>query len=267
MEGGSGMPEGYIAFFDSGVGGVSVMAEARKWLPAENFLYFADALRAPYGQKSKEEICALMKENMDFMLSFGLKAVVLACNTATSAAAEFLRAAYSLPFFGLEPALRPAVRQTTGRLVVLGTTLTLREEKFAKLLRELGENRDIVLLPCPGLAGLIEQDAQGPRIEAYLREKLAPYTQGLEGIVLGCTHYNFARPALREISPKARIFDGNAGLARHLTNVMREKGLFGGGNGQILWETSLQGEEKEAYLAKCRRSYEQLSAGQNENMG
>ena len=259
------MPDGYIAFFDSGVGGLPAMAEARKFLPAENFLYFADALRAPYGQKSKKEICSLMKENADFLLSFGLKAVVLACNTATSAAVDFLRGAYPIPFLGLEPALKPAVQQTCGRIAVLGTTLTLREEKFARLLRGLGENRDIVPLACPDLARLIEQDAQNPLIGAYLRKKLMPHAEGLEGIVLGCSHYNFARPVLREIFPQARIFDGNEGLARHLTNVLRERELLGGGNGQTLWETSLQGEVKEAYLAKCRRYYEQLIGGQNEN--
>ncbi|MCL2816852.1 MAG: glutamate racemase [Clostridiales bacterium] len=259
------MPDGYIAFFDSGVGGLPVMAKARAVLPAENFLYFADALRAPYGQKSKQEICSLMKENIDFLLSFGLKAAVLACNTATSAAVDFLRETYTIPILGLEPALKPAVQQTGGRIAVLGTTLTLREEKFAALLRGLGENRYIVPLACPDLARLIEQDTQNPLIGDYLREMLAPHAEGLEGIVLGCSHYNFAAPVLRELFPQARIFDGSDGVVRRLENVLRERGLFGGGSGQILWETSLRGGEKEAYLAKCRRCFDRLSAGQSEN--
>lgn len=241
-----------ILFIDSGIGGLSVLALARRQMPAENYLFYADAANAPYGDKRPEEIIALLHDLLEKQSDYSLKAILLACNTATSAAAAVLRNELPIPVIGMEPALKPAVLNTTGQVIVMATALTIREEKFRNLLGRYGEGRDIVPLACPGLMQIVEKDPEGPEAEAYLHQVLDPYQDTAEALVLGCTHYVFLRPLIQKLYPGIRIFDGNDGVVRHLYDILRERGQVGG-EGFLKLDCSLtETRARTAYLDKCR---------------
>ena len=156
-----------IGVFDSGVGGISTLGSLRKELPGERFLYFGDTANAPYGTKPREQVLLLAEHVFNHLLESGAKAVVIACNTATAVAAAELRARYTLPIIGMEPALKPAAEaRKNGQILVLATPVTLRLEKFARLMALYGEGA--VPVPCPGLMDLVErEDFSGA--ERYLR--------------------------------------------------------------------------------------------------
>ncbi len=237
---------------DSGVGGLSVLALARRKMPEENFYFYADAANAPYGDKHPDEIIDILHELLEKHSDVPIKSILLACNTATSAAAAVLRSELPIPVIGMEPALKPAALNSEGQVLVLATKLTIREEKFRNLLAQFGEGRDIVPLACPGLMEIVEKDPMGEEAENYLRRVLEPYAETAESIVLGCTHYVFLRPLIEKIFPKLRIFDGNDGVVRHLKSILTENNCFGG-SGFLKVDCSLQdGAEKSAYLRKCQ---------------
>ncbi len=245
------MNNGITLMIDSGVGGLSVLALAHQRLPNENFRFFADAEYAPYGDKTPLEIRDRLHAILDLHQNHPLKAILLACNTATSAAAAVLRQELEIPVIGMEPALKPAVLTSEGQIVVMATALTIREEKFQKLLAQFGEGRDIVPMPCPGLMELVEKDPAGPETEAYLRELLEPYQETMASLVLGCTHYVFLRPLLQKMYPEVRLYDGNDGVVRHLEDVLRKRDALGG-QGEVSVINSLQDPEAgTAYQKKC----------------
>lgn len=228
-----------IGVFDSGVGGIGTLAAIRKLLPQEHFIYYGDTAHAPYGTKPREKVLVLVQDVMAYMLAQNVKAVCIACNTATSVAAADLRARYGLPIIGMEPALKPACEQRReGLNLILATPVTLKLEKFARLMSLYGEGA--VPLPCAGLMELVEKEDY-PAAKQYLLELLAPYdlTQ-VDGVVLGCTHYVFLRPLLQKILPKnVRVFDGNAGTARQLKRVLESRNLLcTEGRGSLKLETS-----------------------------
>lgn len=236
---------------DSGVGGLSVLALARKKLPDENFVFFADAANAPYGDKRPDEIVKLLHDLLRKQTDYSVKAILLACNTATSAAAAVLREELTIPVIGMEPALKPAVLNTTGQVIVMATRLTIREEKFRSLLARYGTGRDIVPMACPGLMEIVESNPSGPAAEAYLREALEPYADTAEALVLGCTHYVFLRPLIRRLFPDLRVYDGNDGVVRHLKEILELQG--GKSSGFLSLDCSLSAPaERAAYLEKCR---------------
>ena len=244
--------ESFTAVIDSGIGGISVLAEARRQMPAENFLFFADAGNAPYGDKPTETIQKLMQEHADAFVNAGAKAILIACNTATSAAAAVLRKTLTIPVLGVEPALKPAALNEDGQILVLGTRLTIREKKFQDLLKTYGEGRDIIPIACPGLMQRIETDPMGAETAAYLDDVFKPYRSTMKAVVLGCTHYVFLRPLLRSRYPELTLYDGNEGVCRHLKQVLTENQLTGG-TGKTLWDCSLPEPEKSRYIEKCRR--------------
>ena len=245
--------EAVTLMIDSGIGGLSVLALARQRLPEENFIFFADAANAPYGDKQPAEIIALLYDLLREQSDRPVKAILLACNTATSAAAADLRQELPIPVIGMEPALKPAVLNTEGQVIVMATSLTIREEKFRKLLAQYGEGRDIVPLACPGLMQIVEKDPQGWEAEEYLTRVLGPYEKTAEAVVLGCTHYVFLRPLLQRLFPKIRLFDGNEGVVRHLRDILRVAGQDGG-TGSLSVRCSLTDPgAKTAYLEKCQR--------------
>ena len=227
-----------IGVFDSGVGGIGTLAALRRELPGENFLFYGDTANAPYGTKSRDEVMACIKRIMEHLLAQDVKAVVIACNTATAVAAAELRARYELPIIGIEPALKPASEmRREGSILVLATPMTLRLEKFRALYERYGEGA--IPLPCPGLMELVEREAN-EEARQYLLELFSPYdlTQ-VDAVVLGCTHYVFLRPILQEIlPPTVSVLDGNVGTARQLRRVLTAKGLLGGGPGSVTLETS-----------------------------
>lgn len=248
-----------IAVFDSGIGGISVLAELRKLLPMEDFCYFADAANAPYGDKDTDEIKQLMRQNMQQFLAIGVKAVVLACNTATSAAAACLREEFQhIPILGIEPALKPALQKTEKKVLVLATALTIREKKLHDLAESLGEQERLIMLPCSGLMEMIEENPFSEEIERYLGCLIKPYENEISAIVLGCTHYSFLKPLLARLFPEAELFDGNEGLARHLQKVLHEKDLLGQGDGKIIWQNSLNDAAvNELYNRHCEKIFEE----------
>lgn len=239
--------EDYIGVFDSGVGGVSVLRQLRKRMPGEKFYYFGDSANAPYGSRSTEEIRGLTLSAVEKMLQKPLKALVVACNTATSAAIETLRETYpELIVVGIEPALKPAADQFPGgRIGVMATEATLHQEKFDKLLERYEENHTVFKIPAPGLVELVEGGkADSPETEALLREILAPYVGKLDALVLGCTHYPFAVAVIRRVlGPRVVLLDGGDGTARETLRRLEEAKLLGEGVGEVVWYNSLE-EEK-----------------------
>ncbi len=251
------MSSSYTAFIDSGIGGVSVLADARRLLPQENFIYFGDELNAPYGSKTTKEVITLLVHNIGLMSdAYTLKMILLACNTATAAAADQLRQDISLPILGMEPAIKPAVEQVSGQIVVLGTKLTLREQKFHSLLDSTANNREVVLLPCPGLMEIIEEDPCDLKARDYLLAVLNPYRQSVQALVLGCTHYVFVLPWLQKICPQAQIFNGNSGVCQNLQRTLQTLNLMGGEGNTIYLSTLADSDGQQNFAAKCRRYYD-----------
>lgn len=219
-----------IAVWDSGVGGISVLRELLAIMPEENYLYFGDSQNAPYGTKTREEVCRLSFQNIEYLRSLGAKAVVIACNTATGAAAKELREAYpSLPIIGIEPALKPAaLEKENPTVIVMATPLTLHQEKFEELYRKYNQNAHIILLPCPGLVELIEAGkTEGAELEDYLHALLSPYCEAHpDSVVLGCTHYPHIKSAIAHVlGEEIAIFDGGAGTARETRRRLEAAGL------------------------------------------
>lgn len=221
-----------IAFFDSGVGGISVLKEAVALMPREDFLYFGDSANAPYGTKSIEEIRALTLEHAGRFYRQGIKALVIACNTATSAAIRSLRSIYTdIPVIGIEPALKPAALMSEHpTVIVMATPLTVSAAKFNDLLGQYSDQADVIPLGCPGLMEFVERGClDTPQVTSYLRELLEPCLgkYPTDAIVLGCTHYPFVKPLIRQIAgDSVRIFDGGAGTARELKRRLEQEDLL-----------------------------------------
>lgn len=221
--------EDAIGVFDSGLGGISVLKELRKQMPSENFIYFGDSSYAPYGVKTKEEITNRCRLICEFFVSRGVKAIVIACNTATSACVKDLRAQYpNLPIIGMEPALKPAVNgKHHQKVLVMATEFTLKEKKFEQLMAQFEEDNSIYRKPCPKLVEIVEagQLEDYDKVENILKEYILPYDlQTLDSIVLGCTHFVFYRNQIRKlIGDKISIIDGNEGTARHVMDILKER--------------------------------------------
>lgn len=219
-----------IGIFDSGLGGISVLNEIKEMLPSEDFIYFGDSLHAPYGVKSREEITARCHTICEFFLHKGVKAIVIACNTATSACVNELRMAYPmLTIIGMEPALKVAAeKEGKQHILVLATDFTLKERKFAELMKRCEADHVIYKQACPKLVEIVEQHELKNKDTAMevLKEYLKPYDlMELDSIVLGCTHFVFYREYLNELLPShIEIIDGNHGTSRHLMHKLKERG-------------------------------------------
>ncbi len=227
-----------IGVFDSGVGGIGTLAALRRELPQESFLFYGDTANAPYGTKSRDEVMSCVNRIMNHLLAQDVKAVVIACNTATAVAAAELRARYVLPIIGIEPALKPAHEMRwKGSILVMATPMTLKLEKFHALYERYGEGA--IPLPCPGLMELVEREAD-EEARRYLLELFAPYDlTKVDAVVLGCTHYVFLRPVLAQILPETvSVLDGNDGTARQLRRVLAARDLLSDGQGSVQLETS-----------------------------
>ena len=241
----------YIGVFDSGVGGISVLRKLRKILPNERFLYYGDSANAPYGKRPTAQVQELTLEAVEKMMTFGLKALVVACNTATSAAIRTLREKYpDLIVIGIEPAVKPAVDQFPGgRIGVMATDVTLREEKFNSLLARFEASAAIVKISAPGLVELVEA-GKADSADTLLETILAPHTGKLDALVLGCTHYPLASAAIRRVlGPRVVLIDGGEGTARETKRRLEQAGLLFDGPGEILWKNSAENNEM---LALCQ---------------
>lgn len=223
-----------IGVFDSGVGGLSVLRALRAELPGEHFVYFADSGHAPYGERDDAHVIARSRAiTKQLRSTYAIKALVIACNTATAAAVHLLRAEHpDLPIIGVEPALKPAAGLTrTGRIGVLATRGTLASAKFATLLASLSGLAEFVLQPCDGLADAIERQELSKLIALCEEYTLGMGQFGLkkgqmDTLVLGCTHYAFARDTLRELlGPDVRLIETGEPVARHTHQLLRTRGI------------------------------------------
>lgn len=220
-----------IAVFDSGVGGIGVLREVKKLLPHEDLLYFGDDAMAPYGERSTDEVQALVLHHAGRLLR-SAKALLLACNTATAAAAQALRQHYpNVPIIGMEPAVKPALKVATHpHILILATPTTLREAKLKALLRAHAAHAVFYKCPAPGLVRLVEAGlADSPEVDCYLDRILAPFS-GMhrpDAVVLGCTHFPFAKAAiLRHFGTDMPLFDGAEGTARELARRLSVENLL-----------------------------------------
>lgn len=223
-----------IGVFDSGVGGLSVLHEIRARLPGETLIYLADCGHVPYGEKTPEYIRTRCRIIAEFLLTRGAKALVLACNTATAAAAADLRELYpQVPIVAMEPAVKPAAEATRSGVVgVLATTGTLKSARFAALLDRFAADVRVITQPCPGLVERIEVgDLSGPQTRELLKRLVDPLlAEGCDTLILGCTHYPFIRPLLRELIPAdTSLIDTGAAVARQLERLLQEQALLAGG--------------------------------------
>ena len=233
----------YVAVFDSGVGGISVLRHLRRELPGERFLYFGDSANAPYGTRPTEEIRDLTIDAAEKLMARGIKALVLACNTATAAAIKDLRLRHpETIIIGIEPALKMATdRWPGGRIGVMATPATLREGKFTRLMARCAEECTVVKLPAAGLVELVESGkANSPESEALLTPLLAPHRGQLDAVVLGCTHYPFAAATIsRLLGEGCKLLDGGRGTAVQTRRRLAAADLLENGSGEIIIENSL----------------------------
>ncbi len=231
----------YIAVFDSGVGGISVLRELVRLMPEEKYLYFGDSANAPYGKRATEEVRELTMAAAEMLINRGVKALVVACNTATAAAINTLRETYpNSIIIGIEPALKMAAdRFPGGKIGVMATPVTLREEKFLQQLERFS-GMDVSLIPVPALVELVEAGKQDdPEVEALLRPVLTPYAGKLDAVVLGCTHYPFAARTIQNIlGAQTAVLDGGEGTARETKRRLAEAGLLSEGPGTVQLENS-----------------------------
>lgn len=219
-----------IGVFDSGVGGLSVLREIRKQLPEENLLYVADSAHAPYGDKAKEFILERSTAIVDFFLNQHVKAIVVACNTATGAAVKELRPNHNLPIIAMEPAVKPAAEKTqTGIIGVLATSKTLSSNNFQVLFGRFADRVKILPQACPGLVEQVEcgdlgSDKTRALIAQYVRPLIA---QNADIIVLGCTHYPFLASLIQEIAGSSvTVIDSGSAIARELKSRLERAGML-----------------------------------------
>lgn len=223
-----------IGVLDSGLGGISVLIEAVKILPKEDFIYFGDSKNTPYGTKSKEEIKSLTFRAVEILVQEGIKALVVACNTATGVAIRELREKYKdLIIIGIEPAIKPAATQFEGgKIVAIATPMTIKQEKFISLLSKYDKMAEIKAVGCPGLMEFVEegefkQETLDRYFDIYLRPNLWKDT---DVIVLGCTHYSFLKKQLEtylsRLSPQTVLMDGSYGTSMELKRRLREWNLL-----------------------------------------
>ncbi len=220
-----------VGIFDSGIGGLSVVDAIVRLLPEERLIYFGDTARIPYGTKSPDTIREYASQITRFLLDQGCKAIVVACNTASAPALPYLRAQWpDVPIVGMEPAVKPGAEATkTGKVGVLATRGTLQSERYATLMNRFARHIEVLENPCIGLVELIEKeqfDAQ--ETEALLRRIMLPMLeQGVDTLVLGCTHYPFVLPLIRRIAgDEIAIINPAPAVARQLERVLNEKNLL-----------------------------------------
>ena len=244
-----------IAVFDSGLGGISVLRELRSLMPNEHYLYFGDSANAPYGTRPLDEVRALTLRNIGMLYERGIKAAVIACNTATSAAVSVLRERFQdIPVIGMEPALKPAaLAHPGGTVLVMATPLTLREEKFSHLMEHYRDGVRIVPLACPELVEFVERgELESGALSRYLHEKLDCYRASADAAVLGCTHFPFLRAAIRNVlGDHVALYDGGLGTARQTQRQLRQLQLLdhSGSEGSVTLENSRNDPEEAALSA------------------
>ena len=215
-----------IGIFDSGIGGVTVLQEILKILPNENYIYYSDSKNCPYGDKSDEQINEICENIVKIFIEQNCKAIVIACNTASAKSVQYLRKKYNhIPFIAIEPAYKMVYDYAYDKpTLVMATKGTIESEKF-NLLYHKYDNHKTILLPCVGLADIIEE-GDNDKIKEYLKEHLEQYKGKMENIVLGCTHYPLIKKEIKEVLGKVEFFNGAPYLAKHLKEILEEENMI-----------------------------------------
>lgn len=228
-----------IGIFDSGLGGISVLRVLLKDMPGEDYVFFGDCINAPYGDKTEDRIREMSEASFNFLLEKDAKCIVIACNTATSAAADYLRSKYpDKIIIGMEPALKPAA--TSGKdhpcVLLLGTASTIKGDRVKHLVERFDELADIHLMPAPGIVPLVEAGkADSPEMVSYLKGLLKDFCRQddgsvkikVDGVVLGCTHFPFVVNSIKEaLGYDIEFFDGAYGTSRQTKRRLQAAGLL-----------------------------------------
>lgn len=219
-----------IGVFDSGIGGITLLHQAMISLPNEKYIFYADVDHVPYGIRTKDEVIGFVDEVIQFMVLHNCKAVVIACNTATSVAVEAMRKKYNIPIIGIEPAVKPAVENSEGkRVMVIATPLTVQEKKLKKLVDRVDDSHLVDLVALPRLVEFAERgEFESQEVFEYIKSELSEYDLSKYGeLVLGCTHFNYFKEIYLKIWPEpVRMVDGSEGTIRQLARVLEDKGLL-----------------------------------------
>lgn len=243
-----------IGVFDSGVGGLSVLREIRKQHPNENLIYFADQANVPYGPRSLAEVRVFSEAIVRYLLAQGAKMIIVACNTASAAALYHLRETFpDVPFVGMEPAVKPAAESTESGVVgVLATFATFQGELYASVVDRFAQDVQVLQSPCAGLVDEIEAGRLHAGIaEEILRQELEPMlARGIDRVVLGCTHYPFAIPIIKEIvGDGVKVIDPAPAIGRQVGRLLDQNSLRnGGGEGEIQYLTSGDAKQYQALI-------------------
>ena len=253
-----------IGFFDSGIGGLTVLHQAIRLLPKEDYIFYADTAHVPYGEKSKEEVRKYILDAVKFIAKQNVKALVIACNTATSIVIEELRRRYDFPILGIEPAVKPAVERWEGKrkkVLVLATNLTLKEKKYHDLISKVAHGDIVDSLPLPGLVELAEKfEFDEDSVIPYLEKELSALDLGQYGtVVLGCTHFPYFVKALHKFFPnEVDLISGSIGTANHLKRILEDKNQINEGTGDIeFYKSGTKVEDKDT-LSKYKALFEML---------
>lgn len=226
-----------IGIFDSGLGGISVLKEIMQHMPNEHYIFYGDSANAPYGTKPKEMIVERCIAICDYFMTRNVKAIVIACNTATSVAAALLRERYNIPIIGMEPALKVAAHNKKAQqIIVMATPLTLKEKKFEDLMSHYSNDNHIIKMPCPELVEIVENDEleNEAKVVAQLRQYYQEIDlENIDSIVLGCTHFVFYRPYFAKYFKHIKIIDGNLGTSNHLQHILESNNALANTTGSV----------------------------------
>ena len=257
-----------IGIFDSGIGGLSVLHQAMITMPEADYIFYADVDNVPYGEKTKEEVRKLVDHAVGFLVDKGCQAIVLACNTATSAAISYLREKYKLPIIGIEPAVKPAVEHTheSGkRVMVVSTPVTAKGEKLKKLVDKYDDKHIVDVVALPKLVRFAQDDDfDSSDVTDYLKSEFAPYNlNDYSELVLGCTHFNYFKDSFARLFPKdADIIDGNIGVSNNLKNTLKANNLLDendvSDNGKVDYYYSDRHIESKDELEHIKKLHERL---------
>lgn len=233
-----------IGFFDSGIGGVTVLKECVKQVPNFEYIYYSDSLNNPYGDKSKEEVLEIASNIVNYLIDKGCNIIVIACNTASAICVEYLRRNYpDIWFVAIEPAVKCAYDNLEDNTLIMATRGTMDSEKFHTLYDKYHRN-NFYLKSCVGLANLIES-GNSDEIKKYLVDNISEYKNKVNSVVLGCTHYPLIKDEIREVLGNVTFYDGSVGVAKRLKKIIDSNNFIGNGKGDILFVDSSNNSYKE----------------------
>lgn len=257
-----------IGVFDSGIGGLTLLREIIRQLPDERFCYYADTDHVPYSTKTEEQIRGFVDKAVACFLEQEVKAIVLACNTATNVCVEYLRNRLDFPVIAIQPAVKVAVDNARAnnmldkKILVCATPVTLRSLRFQRLLDSLQVDSKVERLGLTELVNLAEKEIFDGEAIQFLTEALAPYDlEDFSSIVLGCTHFTYFEPIFKQIAPQLSIYDGNEGTARHLKNILSKENLLTPGTFSIEYVESGVKSENTARFERYMGYLEGIQGG------